>query len=248
MPICTSTNCRYRTNSHDLKVSTTHQLLEQIFIVVQVELVSSFTWLQPALCQFIINFFSFLPSFLTLRSFYANLTLVHYISSQPLLSSSSYRTPTAALTGEEIGLCALITSTNIQSKIPAWNCTNVASKCSSPVWTGLTCSAGQVISLSLNSQSLTGSIPSTISTLTGLTNLYLGYNSLTGPIPSSLGEMTKLSFLHIYANRLTGSLPSTLSTLTGVTFLALGGSTLVGPIPSLLLSILPKFHRPPTLH
>ena len=59
-------------------------------------------------------------------------------------------------------LCDIIAATNLQSKASysQWSCsasgTTSTSPCSSPVWTGLTCSGSTILSLNLNSAGITG--------------------------------------------------------------------------------------------
>jgi len=54
---------------------------------------------------------------------------------------------------------------------------------------------------------LSGSIPSTLHTLTGLTRLLLDHNNFDGSIPINFEEMTSLLEFRAYDTDLTGSLP-----------------------------------------
>ena len=76
-------------------------------------------------------------------------------------------------------------------------------------WDGVTVEGTpmQVTKLALRSKSLTGSIPTELGQLTGLTHLDLSRNSLTGEIPSELGELSNLVELRLSGNRLTGCIP-----------------------------------------
>jgi Leucine-rich repeat (LRR) protein len=67
--------------------------------------------------------------------------------------------------------------------------------------------------MSLSANDLTGSIPSSFGSLTSLTNLDLNDNQLSGSIPSSLGNLTNLESLYLYYNQLTGSIPPELGGL-----------------------------------
>jgi hypothetical protein len=191
------------------------------------------------------------------------LALMHFLPLLLLAFSGSLLPSAHSLTEEEDALCSFISSTNIQSISSSWNCdTNLANKCS---WTGITCDGNQnpavVVSLSLGSQGLSGTIPSQISgladlsslnlntnqlygtlphqigSLTNLTSLQLSQNSFLGPIPSSLGSLGRLSSLSLLSNSLTGSIPATFQSLTKITYLTLGANTLVGPIPSFFGSL-----------
>jgi hypothetical protein len=55
---------------------------------------------------------------------------------------------------------------------------------------------------------LTGTIPSSLGAMTGLTELNLVQNNLRGTIPSSLASMKDLVYLFISFNKLTGKVPS----------------------------------------
>lgn len=60
---------------------------------------------------------------------------------------------------------------------------------------------------------LSGSIPSSLGGLTGLTALGLAYNALSGTMPSALGALTKLTYLTLDNNALTGPVPSAFCSL-----------------------------------
>ena len=90
---------------------------------------------------------------------------------------------------------------------------------------------GRVTSLSLQSNSLSGSIPKEIGNLTGLFLLDLSRNQLTGPIPKEIGTLTMLGILDLSSNQLTGPIPREVGNLTGLRTLLLGRNALSGPIP-----------------
>ena len=95
-----------------------------------------------------------------------------------------------------------------------------------PAWCsyyGVTCNSNStsatyasVTQISLVSQGLVGTIPSSIGSLTSLTFIEFGSNSLYGAIPSSIGSLTLLQTLWIGNNRLSGSIPSRIGSLMGV--------------------------------
>ena len=61
--------------------------------------------------------------------------------------------------------------------------------------------------LLLASESLSGSIPSSLGRLLELTHLNLSSNSLTGNIPRELGWLENLEELRLSGNSLTGCIP-----------------------------------------
>ena len=99
-------------------------------------------------------------------------------------------------------------------------------------WYGVTVSGGKVTKLILNKNTLTGTIPNSITDLTGLTELDLGWNSLSGTIPSAIGQLLELRKLSLYRNQLTGSIPASITSLTKLTNLSLFFNQLSGTIPT----------------
>ena len=105
-------------------------------------------------------------------------------------------------------------------------------------WTGVTCDTSLLVTkLGLQGNSMTGTIPASISVLTSLTSLDLSSNSITGTIPPLMSALTGLTYLNLGTSYLSGPIPSTLSALTGLTYLNLGDNYLSGPIPSTLSAL-----------
>ena len=131
--------------------------------------------------------------------------------------------------------------------IDLWNATNGANWTRSTNWISseplgawhgvFTDDNGRVTHLTLGNNELTGSIPSSLGSLTNLQELRLDENQLTGSIPSSLGSLTNLQELDLTANQLTGSIPSSLGSLTNLQRLWLWYNELTGSIPSSLGSL-----------
>ena len=103
-------------------------------------------------------------------------------------------------------------------------------------WDGVTVGGTppRVVSLSVNSRGLDGTIPAELGDLTGLRRLDLFENRLTGPIPAELGNLVKLQSLNLSDNRLTGQIPSQLGVLGELRSLFLQRNDLVEVIPSAL--------------
>lgn len=95
-------------------------------------------------------------------------------------------------------------------------------------------------SMSLNSNHLVGAIPDVFSALTGLANLDFSDNNLTGPLPPSMGNLTALTSLHIQNNQISG----TLDVLQDIPFqdLNIENNLFSGPVPVKLLN-LPNFKK-----
>eukprot|EP00241_Pyramimonas_parkeae_P023474 CAMPEP_0114296100 /NCGR_PEP_ID=MMETSP0059-20121206/11134_1 /TAXON_ID=36894 /ORGANISM="Pyramimonas parkeae, Strain CCMP726" /LENGTH=286 /DNA_ID=CAMNT_0001418231 /DNA_START=138 /DNA_END=998 /DNA_ORIENTATION=- len=87
-------------------------------------------------------------------------------------------------------------------------------------------------SLSLQSSSLSGTLPSELGTLTSLTNMRLAINQLSGTLPSELGALTRLTFMGLWNNQLTGTLPLELAALASLTTMWLDRNQLTGTLPS----------------
>jgi len=87
--------------------------------------------------------------------------------------------------------------------------------------------------LSLASNSLTGSFPSDFSQLNNLIYLYLQFNRFSGPLPSDFSVWKNLSIVNLSNNSFNGSIPFSLSNLTHLSSLVLANNTLSGDIPDL---------------
>ena len=85
--------------------------------------------------------------------------------------------------------------------------------------------------LNLGSNVFDGRIPSTLGRLEHLTRLNLENNALSGPIPQHLGNLGVLEDLYLAHNGLSGPIPKKLSNLTNLTTLMLRGNLVTGPIP-----------------
>ena len=90
----------------------------------------------------------------------------------------------------------------------------------------------RVTKLELGGKFLTGRIPSSLGSLTGLENLDLSNNSLTGAIPAELGNLTRLTRLRLNNNDLKGRIPTELGSLANLRVLDLSENRLNGAIPA----------------
>ncbi len=92
----------------------------------------------------------------------------------------------------------------------------------------------RLISLVLNGNNLTDTIPGEIGGLTELQILDFSQNNLSGNIPSSIGNLTKLVNLSLNDNQLTGKIPASVGTLANLENLDLFNNNMFGELPRTL--------------
>jgi hypothetical protein len=81
-------------------------------------------------------------------------------------------------------------------------------------WHGVVCDAqGNIVSLDLSQNGLTGTIASEFSGLKWLNSLKLYANALTGCIPAFFGELPNLQTLYLQNNKLVGAVPHSVANL-----------------------------------
>ncbi|MFC1481593.1 FG-GAP-like repeat-containing protein [Candidatus Neomarinimicrobiota bacterium] len=139
---------------------------------------------------------------------------------------SSTPNPTPFQT-DSLALVALYDSTDGANWTTTWTLANPVN-----TWYGITVSGNRVTQIILPSNNLSGTIPTTIGNLTGLTNLRLLNNSLAGTIPDTIGNLTNLTHLYLYDNQLSGTIPVSIGNLTSLESLYLYQNLLSGSIPS----------------
>ena len=91
---------------------------------------------------------------------------------------------------------------------------------------------GDMRSIDLSSNKLTGEIPAEIFNLTELKALNLAGNMLTGLIPQGIGHLKQLESLDLSRNQLFGSIPASIADLNFLSFLNLSYNKLSGRIPT----------------
>ena len=138
----------------------------------------------------------------------------------------------------------MVAATNIREKLSDWSCVNgviESSVCSGTPWTGVGCDFNNMIaSITLSSQQLKGTLPSSLAGLGSLSMLSLGYNSLSGTIPSSYGILGSLQLLDLQHNSLQGVIPLSFLHLCELKVLDLAYNKLFGIIPALYIKPLYK--------
>nr|GEX33747.1 protein kinase-like domain-containing protein [Tanacetum cinerariifolium] len=86
----------------------------------------------------------------------------------------------------------------------------------------------QLSILNLGDNQLFGSLPSSIGSLVGLTNLFLNSNRFKGKIPTTIGNLKKLQRLTLYRNQFLGPIPHAIGNLSLLTELYLYSNELEG--------------------
>ena len=110
-------------------------------------------------------------------------------------------------------------------------------------WTGISCTNGLVTRINLYGRLLSGSLPASWSTLTGLTSLDISTNVLTGRLPMEWSNLVGLSLLYLYSNQLTSTIPQEWTALTNLNQagLDLNDTSICGSIPlNLIGKVLPS--------
>ncbi|KAM0046717.1 putative protein kinase RLK-Pelle-LRR-VIII-1 family [Helianthus debilis subsp. tardiflorus] len=98
-------------------------------------------------------------------------------------------------------------------------------------WDGIRCRDSRVISITLASMGLTGTLSGDIGQLTELQILDLSYNQLTGSLTPRIGDLKKLTNLLLVDCDFTGPLPETLGNLENLVFMSLNLNRFSGSIP-----------------
>ncbi len=99
-------------------------------------------------------------------------------------------------------------------------------------WYGITVNNGRLVSIWLDNNNLSGSIPATINQFTDLQTLNFNFNELFGEIPPELGSLVNLSILSLASNQLSGNIPSELGSLIKLKRLILQNNQLSGTLPN----------------
>ena len=98
-------------------------------------------------------------------------------------------------------------------------------------WYGITVENSRVVSIYLNDNNLTGTLPVELQNLEKLYELNLNGNNIGGQIPAELGSLSELNVLYLYNNQFTGEIPSELGNLNSLYVLGLTGNKLQGNVP-----------------
>ena len=83
----------------------------------------------------------------------------------------------------------------------------------------------------LDTNTITGTIPTEIGLCTGLASLSMTNATLTGPIPAEIGNLVELRRLWLYNNQLSGNIPDALNNLPNLEVVELHKNNFNGPMP-----------------
>lgn len=98
-----------------------------------------------------------------------------------------------------------------------------------------------LVELAIVHSKLTGEIPSTIGGMTALTRLDLGANLLSGELPNQLGSLTRMVYLSLCCgNKFSGAIPSTIGDIKSLNFLFLQNSSVSDAVPASFCNLLPS--------
>jgi Leucine-rich repeat (LRR) protein len=106
-------------------------------------------------------------------------------------------------------------------------------------WQGIECNSDclnappcHIISLSLRSYNLTGTLPNNLGNLMSLKTLNFMANQLHGALPTSLQQLTNLTTLSVYHNSFKETFPTFITHMQSLQLLHLGNNFFYGPIPN----------------
>ncbi|XP_026409468.1 MDIS1-interacting receptor like kinase 2-like [Papaver somniferum] len=145
---------------------------------------------------------------------------------------------------DELGLCTNLTflelsSTNLQGTLPPSMSSLIqltdfaisSNQLSGEIQPYLLSNWTQLVSLQLQGNFFTGTIPTEVGLLRNLNVLYMHKNKLSGPIPSEIGNLSNLIELDLSENFINGSIPSSLVNLTMLEAVQFHTNRLSGVLP-----------------
>lgn len=155
--------------------------------------------------------------------------------------------PNNYLTGKvpsELGNCRNLKTidlsfNNLSGEIPweIWSLPNLselvmwANSLAGEIPEGICDIGGNLQTLILNNNLISGTLPLSIANCTNLLWVSLSNNRLTGEIPSGIGNLVNLAVLQMALNSLTGEIPKALGNCRSLIWLDLFSNNLTGPIP-----------------
>jgi len=140
-------------------------------------------------------------------------------------------------------LCGFVAATNIADIHSEWECDKdgnyVTNPCGDPQWPGVICTyeTDIIYELTFFQDPIVGTLPSSLSELTGLISLSIFESSLFSSIPEEYTKLSKLNTLMLTQNQLTGSLPSDMGLLSNLYLISLDYNYISQAIPTSISEI-----------
>ncbi|XP_057525017.1 receptor-like protein kinase HSL1 [Amaranthus tricolor] len=132
----------------------------------------------------------------------------------------------------------LLSNNHFSGQLPeklAWNLTSVEisnNKFSGKIPMSVSNTWRNLLVFKASDNSITGTVPLELTSLSKLNTLWLDGNQLTGELPSQINSWNRLNSLNLSHNQLFGSIPSALGSLPELDNLDLSDNQLSGKIPS----------------
>ena len=152
------------------------------------------------------------------------------VSAQTLTCSSGTAVPNPTSNSGLVADCE--TLLGLKSTLAGSGRLNWSASRAMTAWTGITMSGGRVTELRLSGSGLTGTIPTELGSLSGLTTIFMASNDLSGSIPASIGTLTNLRHLNLARNELRRPLPSQLGNLSNLETLILTSNFFLEALPT----------------
>ncbi|KAK4439624.1 Receptor-like protein kinase BRI1-like 3 [Sesamum alatum] len=144
----------------------------------------------------------------------------------------------------ELGLCKKLRTidlsfNNLNGSIPQeiWTLPEIsdvvmwANNLTGEIPEGICLNGGNLQTLILNNNFITGSLPRSIVNCTNLIWVSLSSNRISGGIPSDIGNLANLAILQLGNNSLSGAIPSGIGKCRSLIWLDLNSNELTGPLP-----------------
>ncbi|XP_060187153.1 receptor-like protein kinase BRI1-like 3 [Lycium barbarum] len=160
---------------------------------------------------------------------------------ETMLLASNYLTGSVP---KQLGLCRNLRKidlsfNNLTDSIPLeiWTLPNIselvmwANNLTGEIPDGICINGGNLQTLILNNNFLTGPLPQSIANCTNLVWVSLSSNRLSGEIPQGIGNLVNLAILQLGNNSLNGPIPRGLGTCKNLIWLDLNSNALTGSIP-----------------
>lgn len=104
-------------------------------------------------------------------------------------------------------------------------------------WYGVGVNGDSIAMINLPANNLTGSIPESLGSLSGLRTLILTGNTFSGTLPDTLANLKNLDYFELFNGGLSGQIPDVFASWSSITYIALSDNQLIGAVPPSLASL-----------